>query len=70
MFVPYFSFTVAMGKLSKVHMPSSARAGAAGNDRTAVAAPSAASEADKWIERSDIWRRSPGEEPDAPAVIS
>ena len=69
MFVPYFSFTVAMGKLSKVHIPSSALAGAAGADRTAVAAPRAASEAVKRSEGSDMDDSSRSAGRPAPTVM-
>ncbi|MNE35903.1 hypothetical protein D3C80_1296910 [compost metagenome] len=53
--VPYLSFTVWIGKLSNVHMPSSARAGVAVAPVTAAATPRAASEAVKEkVRRSDI----------------
>src|SRR5690606_41826227 len=53
--VPYLSFTVWIGKLSKVHMPSSARAAEAGALTTTAAMPSAASEAAKErVRRSDL----------------
>ena len=53
--VPYLSFTVWMGKLSKVHMPSSARAAEAGALTTTTAMPRAAREAvNERVRRSDI----------------
>ncbi|MNE21789.1 hypothetical protein D3C80_1149660 [compost metagenome] len=45
--VPYLSLTVWIGKLSKVHMPSSARAGVAGALTATAAMPRAARQAVK-----------------------
>ncbi|MNT39952.1 hypothetical protein D3C72_1762380 [compost metagenome] len=53
--VPYLSLTVWIGKLSKVHMPSSASAGVAVAPVTAAATPRAANEAVKEkVRRSDM----------------
>ncbi len=59
--VPYFVFTVWIGKLSKVHMPSSALAGVAPTDRMALTAPRVAMQVVKRSERSDIGDKLPEE---------
>src|SRR3954452_23690795 len=53
MFTPYLALTVAEGKLSKVHMPSSASAVAATADKAAAAARAAI---DSLMEKSCVRR--------------